>query len=132
MPLYILQNPSPNTRASVFSEPTPGAVEMTEQEFATWLAAQPPLAQPEPVPASLTREQFFNAMALLDQDEDTITATIRAVMPDGPQRKVIISRIRNAATFNRADPDLIALAPVLGFSTPEQIDQFFKNATPST
>lgn len=74
------------------------------------------------VPAAVTRRQ---AMAvLIDQELDDAIEAYFAALPPGKPRKQAENWYRTSQVFERANPFLASLAPLLGL-TSEQVDALF-------
>ena len=119
--MRVQKHPHPLTIASTW--PTLADVpadvvteEMTAAGFATWLAAQPAIVQPEPSPESVTRRQMHRWLVKNGVSIDGIRTKLNK-LPD-PDRSLALIDF-DAATYEQGNPLLQSLAAQLGISVAE-------------
>lgn len=116
--MRIQKYPSLNTYANTWptlaSVPAGVVTEaMSPAEFATWLAGQPPIVQPEPSPESVTRRQMHRWLVKAGVSIDSIRAELNK-LPE-PDRSLALIDFE-AATYEQGNPLLQSLAAKLGLS----------------
>lgn len=87
----------------------------------------PPEPDPEPVPASISIRKFWQQLYLDGVTEDHAIATVEAQLPN-PQRALVLIDLKKSQIVLRDRPALVQLAPLLGYDTPEKMDEFFRKA----
>lgn len=127
--MRVLKNPAPNTRASVWAslDNVPAGVqteEMTEEQFAVWLSAQPPISdQPSPVPTNLPAWRIRVVLKnrnLLNTVKQAI-ATLPKAQRDVAEEQLVDSK------FERDHPLIGQLGAALGL-TSKDLDDIFREA----
>ena len=125
--LYAL-NPAKNTVAAQYSSAAAipvgvVAVEMSDAEFATWLAAQPPIVQPLPVPDVLPAWRILSVM-----DLHGYTPTVEAIIDSLPANaKKVAKRQIAGSNIERDHALVLAAQQALGLSD-AQVDDLFREA----
>lgn len=97
--------------------------EMTAAEFAAWLAAQPPIVPPEPVPDVLPAWRILSVM-----DLHGYTATVEAIIETLPaDAKKVAKRQLSGSNIERHHALVLAAQSALGL-TDTQVDDLFREA----
>ena len=127
--MRVLKNPAQNTRASVWAslDKVPAGVqteEMTEEQFAAWLAAQPqPPEPPGPVPTNLPAWRIrvvLKQRGLLNKVKQLISS-----LP--AEQKAIAEEQLVDSKFERGHPLIEQLGMALGL-TSKDLDDIFREA----
>lgn len=127
--MRVLKNPSANTRATVWTsaDKVPQGVqteEMSEAQFAEWLAAQPSLPEPQsPVPTNLPAWRIrvvLKQRGLLNNVKQLIAALPQSAR-DIAEEQLIDSK------FERHHPLIDQLGAALGL-TSDDLDDIFSEA----
>ena len=107
-----------------------GYTERTAEEYRAIIAALPPEAPPAPaapVPASVPASSFGKALIAAGILPSQVLAQI-ALIEDPAQLELAHWLFTRAATFERHDPTLVALASGLFRMADEEIDEHFRVA----
>lgn len=126
--MRVQKSPHPLTRANTWDSlaQVPAGVtteEMTSAEFAAWLAAQPPIVTPEPVPDILPAWRILSVM-----DLHGYTATVEAIIDSLPANaKKVAKRQLAGSNIERHHALVLAAQQVLGL-TDAQVDDLFREA----
>jgi hypothetical protein len=97
--------------------------EMTDAEFAAWLAEQPPIVTPEPVPDVLPAWRILSVM-----DLHGYTPTVEAIIETLPEgAKKVAKRQLAGSNIERHHALVLAAQAALGL-TDAQVDDLFREA----
>ena len=126
--MRVQKHPHPLTIANTW--PTLAAVpagitteEMTDAEFTAWLAAQPPIVPPEPVPDVLPAWRILSVM-----DLHGYTPTVEAIIDSLPENaKKVAKRQLAGSNIERHHALVLAAQAALGL-TEAQVDDLFREA----
>ncbi len=83
---------------------------------------------PIPAPTRVTSRQFFKALALDGHGEEEILEKAEEAGFDLIQMLDLKAELKGNY-FDRSNPMIAMLAPVLGYTTPEDIDEVFRKAS---
>ena len=126
--MHVQKYPTPTTYANTWlsAASVPAGVvteEMTAVEFATWLAAQPPIVQPLPVPDVLPAWRILSVM-----DLHGYTPTVEAIIDSLPANaKKVAKRQIAGSNIERDHALVLAAQQALGLSD-AQVDDLFREA----
>ena len=129
--LHVQKHPSANTIACTW--PTLAEVpagitteKMTDDEFAEWLATQPPIVQPEPVPQSVSKRQLRAACIHAGIMPEQVAAAL-AKIADPVASALAVNDWDCATEYERGHPLIAQMATVFGL-TSAQVDALFRSA----
>jgi len=83
---------------------------------------------PKPPPSQVTARQFFKALALDGHGEEEILEKAEQA-GFNPTQMLDLKAELKGNYFDRNNPMIAMLAPVLGYATPEDIDEVFRKAS---
>lgn len=127
--MIIQRYPSSNTYAAIYktvAEVPAGATveEMSQAEFDTWLAAQPPLPEPAlPVPSPLPAwriRTILRRRGLLD----SVNAMIAQLSESS---RIVVEEQMQSSNFERDHPMIVQFGAALGL-TSDDLDDIFREA----
>ena len=132
--MHVQKHPHPLTIANTYDslgkvpvDPKTGehvaTEEMTEAEFAAWLAAQPAIVPPVPVPSPLPAWRILSVM-----DLHGYTPTVEAIIDSLPDAaKKVAKRQLAGGNIERNHALVLAAQQALGLSD-AQVDDLFREA----
>jgi len=81
-----------------------------------------------PPPDAVVAHKVLGQLSTLGVSETDLEDFIKANTPEGPTRIAALNELKRATHFERNHPLVLAVAPTIGITTQEGIDQFFRDA----